>query len=418
MIRYCLFFFLCWLPNSAILVDGQNVAATSSGVVIATNGGDNGLLVSMVTGDDRQQFEITNFGGGVSFFSSFDDVSIDPINENLVFALSTTAFTVCSFLLDGTTTDGSSALELLGCVGVFSVSPFCGVSAYGGTLMISGGTGGFTVYEYDQQSGLIMDPPTLLNQQFPNIIGHPDVLLINANLAALSTDFDGGSSRFGTQMASIDASRTSVAFDSDYRVENTLGFELILQPSNFPLVNAIYRSSVANLLMYTANGPMQVQDLSSSEITVLVGAPDGFSAVTVAVNQAKQKLYFGGVLSSGGSLILAYDLSDDPFNPTLVETKQAAEQRITSIASGGDALAFMTTTNPGTIQFWDTLPDAPVPEDETSANGSDVSPTPDDSTLNETPAGVGDEESGGSSSLLQVGSLFSGTVLLVITMVY
>ena len=168
----CLVFCLCWLPYVAILVDGQNIAATSSGVAIGTNGGNNGLVVSTPIGGERRQLQITKFGGGVSIFSSFDDIAIDPINESLVFALSTASMTVCSFLLDGTTADENSILQLVGCVGIFSTLPFCGVSAYGGTLMISGGSGGFTIYEYDQQSGTITDTPTVLNQLYPNIVGH------------------------------------------------------------------------------------------------------------------------------------------------------------------------------------------------------------------------------------------------------
>ncbi len=351
-----LFFFFCTLFFSAFLVHGQNVATTTSGVAIGTNGGQEGLLVSTGTGGERQQFEVTNFGLGVSLNSPFSDVSIDPENESLVFALSTSTMTACSFLLDVEATEDSSILTMVSCVGGFAVSPFSGISANGGTLMISGGTGGFTIYEYHRQLGFIVEEPTLLNQEFPNIIGHPDIVLVHAYKAALSTDFNGGSSRFGTQMASIDASRTSVTFGSDYRVQGTLGFQLFVQPSNFPLVNAVFRSSI----MYTANGPMQVQDLESDEVTVLSGAPSGFSAVTVAVNQATQKLYFGGILSSGRSLILIYDLSEDPINPTLVGLTQEFDQRITSIASGGDAVAYMTTTDPGTIQFMEDLNDEPI----------------------------------------------------------
>ncbi len=409
MIRSCLFFCLCWLPYLAILVDGQNIAATSSGVAIGTNGGNNGLVVSTPIGGERRQLQITKFGGGVSIFSSFDDIAVDPINESLVFALSTASMTVCSFLLDGTTADENSILQLVGCVGIFSTLPFCGVSAYGGTLMISGGSGGFTIYEYDQQSGTITDTPTVLNQLYPNIVGHPDVLLVNANLVALSTDFVAETSEFGTQIASIDASRSSVTFGLYYLVQDSLGFELNVKPSNFPLVNAIYRSSAASSmpLLYTANGAMQVQDLASSDTAVIDGSPDGFSAVAVSVHQANQKLYFGGVLASGGSMILVYDISNNPMKPILAESKQVDNQRITSIASGGDVVVFMTTTNPGTIQFMDLLP-SPLTtnknpwsdSDDTTTNGSGVFPNAAD-------------DSGASDISLQVGCLLSSAVLVM-----
>ncbi len=420
MIRSFLFFCLCWLPHLAMIADGQNVAATSSGVAIGTNGGNNGLVVSMAINGERQQLEITNFGGGVSFSSSFDDVTIDPINESLVFALSTASMTVCSFVLDGTATDENSVLQLVNCVGIFSALPFCGVSAYGGTLMISGGTGGFTIYEYDQQSGQITDMPTLLNQLFPNVVGHPDVVLVNANLAALSTDFLAITSKFGTQMASIDATRTSVTFGSDYRVQDSLGFQLFVEPSNFPLENAVYRSSATSRmpLLFTANGPMQVQDLASSEINVIGGAPNGFSAVAVSVHQARQKLYYGGVLASGGSMILIYDLSEDPMNPTLAETKQTDNERITSIASGGDVVVFMTTTNPGQIQFMDLLSSgtttnwsSQLEPDDAATSDSDIFPWEDPPTPNETPASITANDSGARAFSLRVGGLICSAVL-------
>jgi len=318
----------------------------------------------------NNQFETNDFDG-TSVMTSFADVAIDPTNESLVFALSTEGLMVCSFLLSET----EETLQLVGCSGTFSVSPFCGVSAYGGTLMISGGTGGFTVYEYDRQTGQIEDSPALLNQRFPGIIGHPDVVLVDSGLAALSTDFSGGSSRFGTQMVTIDAPGASASFGLDYRVQDTLGFDLTVQPANFPLVNAIYRARDGRTIMYTANGPMQVQDLSSSGVAVLTGAGTGFSAVTVAVHQAKRLLIVGGVLSAGGSRVFVYDLSVDPMNPTLVNSQAAGTgERITSIAAGGNVAAFVTTDNPGTIQFLD-LPQGAI--EVTPPTDSDVTSDPD-----------------------------------------
>ena len=426
MIRSCVLFCLVAIVVVVVVVDGQNVVMTSSGAAIAVNGSGNGLIISSIANNagDREQSEFNAFDSSIVSLSSFDDVSIDPANENLVFALTTEGRSVCSFVLDfgGNTAGGEATMNTddpvvnaVNCVGVFSVSPFCGVSAYGGTLMISGGTGGFTIYEYDPQTGLISDPPIFLNNLFPNIIGHPDVVMLDANLAALSTDFSGGSFRFGTQMATIDVSELTVSFGLDYRVENTLGFDLILPPTNFPLVNAMYRSGddESSTIMYTANGPMQIQDLSSTVVTVLTaGVPNGFSAVTVAVNQAKKIVVFGGVLASGGSQILFYDLSTDPMDPTLVDSQQATgggdtmaeiEQRITSVASGGDVVAFVTSTFPGIIQFLD----LPIAGGSGGTSDSDASsstgntPTtgaPDDTASSDSSTIMGDSSENSSSS--------------------
>jgi hypothetical protein len=265
-------------------------------------------------------------------------------------------------------------LEAVNCAGEgdISVSPFSGVSAYGGTLIISGGTGGITVFDYSQETGLIMQTPRFLNQQLPNVIGHPDVVLADSSLAALSTDFSGGSSRFGTQMATIGA---TASFGLEYRVDNSLGFVLTLGPANFPLVNAIYRHTdggnddAAKTIMYTANGPMQIQDLSSSDIRVLNGAPEDFSALTVAVNEARKMVVFGGVLSLGQNQVMVYDLSNDPLNPTLVDSLQTdVGLRITSVASAGDVVAFVTQTITNAIQFLD-LPQAGQPSTNDAPEG-------------------------------------------------
>jgi len=313
------------------------VAMTSSGIAIAASGSDGLVLQQSASSSSEQQSLPTGI-------ASFDDVSIDAENEALVFALSTTSRRVCSFTLSG------DDLTLVNCVGnadKFAVSPFCGVSALDSTLIISGGTGGLTIYQYDIGSGVISDSPSVLNRDL-GVIGHPDVVLMNAGLAALSTDFSGGGARFGTQMLSIEGN--NVSFGRDFRVQDGLGFTLAQGPANFPLVNAIYETN-SGTYMYTANGPMQVQEpISANTIDVLSGRPNGFSAVTVAVNTAKKIAVFGGVNASGGSQILFYDLSVDPRNPSLVESVPVIGQRITSIASSGDVAAY-TTIDLATIQY-------------------------------------------------------------------
>jgi len=312
------------------------VAMTSSGVAVAANGAR--LIVQQSASSQPVNQSLPD---GIT---SFDDVSIDAGNETLVFALSTFSQRVCSFLLF----DGD--LTLVNCVGEgdnFGVGPFTGVSALDSTLIISGGTTGITIYQYDTISGVISDTPSVLNRDL-GVIGHPDVVLVSANVAALSTDFSVGTPRFGTQMASIEGSE--VTFDRDFRVQNSLAFQLFVTPANFPLVNAIYETST-NTYMYTANGPMQVQEpLSSDTIDLLTGAPNGFSAVTVAVNTAKKIALFGVVSASGESQILFYDLSVDPRDPILIESIPIVGQRIVSIASGGDVAAY-TTLSLDNIQF-------------------------------------------------------------------
>ena len=100
---------------------------------------------------------------------------------------------------------------------------------------------------------------------------------------------------------------------ADYRVQDSLGFDLALGPANFPLVNAAFQGRY----LYTANGAMQVQDLETGEVRVLdprselaeatCGGDEAcedsfneeFQAVTVAVNEARQAVVFGGLDESG-----------------------------------------------------------------------------------------------------------------------
>ena len=201
----------------------------------------------------------------------------------------------------------------------------------------------------------------MLNLEENNVIGHPDVTLVSPSLAALSTDFSGGGARFGTQMATIDGG--SVVFGADFRVEDSLGFDLALGPANFPLVNAAFQGRY----LYTANGAMQVQDLQTNTIAVM-DRPAGFEAVTVAVNEARAVAVFGGV-AGDSSRLLVYDLSSDPMDPkiTTVGSEFDVDGRITSVASGGDVVAYvLATADPPTgavdITFVD-LPD-PLPESD------------------------------------------------------
>ena len=122
--------------------------------------------------------------------------------------------------------------------------------------------------------------------------------------------------------------------------------------------------------MYTANGAMQVQDLETESIAVM-DRPDGFEAVTVAVNAARAVVVFGGV-AGDSSRLLVYDLSSDPMDPTMINPEGSefdVDGRITSVASGGDDIAYvLATADPPTgavdITFVD-LPD-PLPADHTN----------------------------------------------------
>lgn len=361
------FLCLCQLLCLAARVRGQNVAMTSAGVAVAVRGGSDFALsfTNAATGERQQDSAIAD----ARF--AFDDVAVDPANERLVFALATASRAVCAFVLGGP--DGASPAPAGCVVGTFAVAPFCGVAARGGTLVVSGGTGGFTAYEYDPATGVIADEPALRNVRLPDVIGHPDVVMVDAARAALSTDFRGGASRFGTQLVLLDlAGEASASAGADYRVADTLGFDLIIGPANFPLVNAVYRTADGRTVLYTANGAMQAQDLAAGGAgAVLAGAPAGFAAVTVAVHQARGLVAFGGVVAAGGgSRVLFYDLGGDPLAPALVASRAAGTgERITSVAAGGNLVAFVTTENADVVQTLELPPASKAGKAKNVKNG-------------------------------------------------
>ena len=104
---------------------------------------------------------------------------------------------------------------------------------------------------------------------------------------------------------------------------------------------------------------------------------DEFQAVTVAVNEARQAVVFGGLIQESGSTrVIYYSLEKDPMSPTrfaLLEINLTA--RITSIATGGDVLAYVESDMGAVITFLD-LPD-PLPE---SDHTDDADHTNDDAT--------------------------------------
>ena len=227
--------FLFVLPA---MVAAQNVAMQpSSTIAVATT--SSGALVTR-EGDTLTPIPVPT---GVS---GFQDLSIDVDNDSLLFALDVSSPRVCSYTLESAT-----SLVLNNCVGSsFNTAPFSGVSARGGTLVVSGGTGGVTVFDYDTSTGLLQETPRVQNQFLP-VIGFPDVLMISPTQAAMSADI-GGTPRFGTVI--LDIQGTSLTQVGEFRMEDSLGFDLVVSPANFPFVNAIYEAGSSDIYMYTANG--------------------------------------------------------------------------------------------------------------------------------------------------------------------
>lgn len=417
-IRYTMKLFV--LPFFSLFtecVKARNVAITPNKVgVVAGGQGFAGLVSRQFPDGQDNVFDLSIFEGQIT---AFDDVAIDPANPYLVFALDTQSQSVCSFLLNSTT----ASLTVVGCARDFAVDPFCGISALDGTLAISGGTGGFTTFKYNtteghSNTGRIDVEVVYRNVLLPNVIGHPDILLVTPTLAAFSTDFADSSEvgpKFGTMM--VDLSDESPQELYNFRVVDSLDFNLALPPSNFPLVNSIYETPcTGQTIMYTANGALTFQDPFSSGTGTERSIPN-FSAVTSAVNQEKTLLFVGGVnTATGNSEIRGFALTD-PLNPLISTiTVVAGTGRVVSVASSGEIVlyvmsdsddtsyAFFSHTDqtapvqicptPATIPL-PTTPGqtpAPTPAPKPLPTSPDQTPTPTPrptSATTESPSGVG-----------------------------
>lgn len=341
-------------PNNC---NARNSAITSDSVAIATlASGGRGL----VTYDANRSIQtIHNFPQLANMVSGFDDVAVDPAararssdEPTFVFALSANSRRVCSFELE--LKRRRIFLNQIGCATTqIRTSPYAGLSAIGGSLVVSGGTGGVSIFIYDTTSGVISNSPVVRDQDLGDV-GHPDVTLVTPNLVALSTDLRQG---FGVTMASFNG--RNLQKSRTFRVQNSNGFKHAIRPSNFPLVSSVYYERErrgGGTYLYVANGSMTVQDPTrNGSPTVIKSVPDEFEALTVDVNSQARVAIFGGVVNQGAtSAFVILDITR-PLNPTFVVMEEISDDgggRITSVASSGNNVLYVREGVEGIGHSW------------------------------------------------------------------
>jgi hypothetical protein len=126
----------------------------------------------------------------------------------------------------------------------------------------------------------------------------------------------------------------------NFRVQNSLGYNYALAPSNFALESALYQSIKGDTIMYTANGALTIQDPFRAGISREISL-EGFSVFIIAVNQANNVLILGGVDETGSFSIALYSLTN-PMKP-LKFYEVFGLARLTSVATYGDQVAYTTT---------------------------------------------------------------------------
>eukprot|EP00984_Skeletonema_dohrnii_P021565 scaffold10816_cov149-Skeletonema_dohrnii-CCMP3373.AAC.5 len=289
----------------------RNIVTTNNGIAIATTN-QSGLRRSLVTYDaNTSQQDVHQFSNLPNTIRGFDDVALDSDGDVVAFAIDASSGLVCSFNLSArsSTRRGKVSLQLIGCTTQrVSTSPFVGIDAQRGTLVVSGGTGGVSTFRYDTSTGRLSSRPTIRNQSL-NEIGHPSVTLVSRNMAALCTDTRSG---FGITIANINQSSRSLDRSRSY--------------------------------LYVANGPVTVQNPRRNGSPTVVNVPNGFEALTVDVNSDRSIAVFGGVIQNGArSAYLELDISD-PLNPKVVTMEVVSGQgrgRITGVASAGQDIFYV-----------------------------------------------------------------------------
>jgi len=328
----------------------RNIVITSDGIALATDARGSKSLITYDALDDQETAH--SFGSSLpNNVNGFDDVAVDP---NAIARDSTTAFAidansgiVCSFNLRERNNSRGVSLDLIGCTtqGV-DTSPFVGIAAMGGTVVVSGGVGGASIFTYDEDTGVLSDRATIRNKNLGDI-GYPDVTLVTPEIAAFSADVEEG---FGVVVTSIDIDSESLTRDRVFPTEDSVEFDFIIQPSNFPLTSSVYfQNDSGKNYLYVANGGITVQDpQTNGNPTVVDVAPNGFKALNVDVNSERAVAVFGGVIQRRRRTSSAYVVLDisDPLNPEFINmeviSRRSRNGRITGVASAGQNILYVT----------------------------------------------------------------------------
>lgn len=201
------------------------------------------------------------------------------------------------------------------------VGPFAGVSAGGGRVVVSGGTGLLTVRNYNTGTGALGASVA----SFDAGIGQPDVLVSpDGSRAFISTDFAGsvGGAGFGITTIALNNPPIAPTLLSRTGLPGS-GFTAGNQsPANFPIESAI----VNGLLVTAHGGGLSRIDMNGN---LLGTSPLGFSGVNV--DDAGDSLFIVGA----GRNVAEMDLSN-PASPSIVSSDSfLAPGAFSGVSAGG-----------------------------------------------------------------------------------
>lgn len=307
----------------------RNIQVADDGVMIATSNGTGPLLFKE---PDAQAITI-DFPPGIE---SMDDISIS--NEGYLFGLSVfDSPLLCSFNIV------TANLEALGCVDgrEFSLNKYTGLSCKGGTCIISGGTGGYTVVEYQHTTGFLNSELRCRNCQVSTTnpaltnLDYVEAVMLDSRYAALST-LSGGN----TFSIIVDLNTNQEV--AVHTVPQPITEEFAVTPTNYPCVSDFYRASTGEDFMFTACGSLTVQSVLGADSTVQIDLPlQNFQAVALTVDNARHVFVVAGHVL-GTSYVAVYNI--DLANPriTSLDTAGNVIGTVLSIGISRGRMGFMT----------------------------------------------------------------------------
>lgn len=325
-------------PQSTQPARSRNVQIAADGTIIATSLDRGPLLLEI---PDEHTISIELPGGIVSM----DDIVIS--HEGWLFGLSVYTPVLCSFRMV------TASIEAIGCVsGNFSLNTYTGMAAKGGTCVISGGAGGYTVVEYDRETGMLAPTLRCLNCEIEvkdnsiDDLNLVEVALLDSRFASFSA-IAGEGSIDRTNHVSIVMNLNNNQVSTLHPAPNPPSTDLAATGTNYPFVSDFYRSASGEDFMFTACGRITVQSVVTGNSTSVISPPvQDFSAVTLMVDRARHTLVVGGRVMND-SYIASYEI--DAANPrnTAVDLVAQVDGTILALAIRDGRLAYVTAENPG-----------------------------------------------------------------------
>lgn len=268
--------------SCAVYAQSVNNLASGAGIVYGSAGAD-GVVVLGADGNEVDIIALPPGLGAINDLSFADDLLfvLDAVGGQVgVYSAATAS---APTFIDGSTR-------------AVDVGPFAGVSAGGGRVVVSGGTGSMSVFSYTNAGAL-----TLLTDGIDLGFGQPDVLVDSTgSFAYVSTDFAGTVDGASFGITTVDLNSADLSNPSVQQVGLIgSGFTGGSSPANFPVESAI----AGNRLLVAHGGGLSIlslADRASPKLNTTLALD--FPAVNVDA-MGDSAVVVGGTISSAAASV-------------------------------------------------------------------------------------------------------------------